>query len=222
MGVCRPRPGAWRCVRAQGSLPAFSRPGLLAWRRRSTRAPVPAARRRHIWKRSARLLRRAGRAGGRAGGRGQGRARARRGWREEGGRAALSRPVSPSRCLCRNSSLPERRSARRGPERRRRFPRARPQVFAAAVAEESGLGPLGDRPGRAGDASAPWRLGVHPASRARRSPLPRLCASSCSASPFIIIIVIFSNGVAARGAVLNSWKGPGCTEDALQSHERRR
>lgn len=32
---------------------------------------------------------------------------------------------------------------------------------------------------------------------------------------------IFSNRVAARGAVLNSWKGPGCTEDALQFHSRR-
>lgn len=38
-------------------------------------------------------------------------------------------------------------------------------------------------------------------------------ASSCSASPFI-----FSNAVAARGAALNSWKGPGCAEDALQFH----
>lgn len=31
------------------------------------------------------------------------------------------------------------------------------------------------------------------------------------------LLVLFY-GLTARGAVLNSWKGPGCTEDALQFH----
>lgn len=74
------------------------------------RAPVRAVRparrrRRHIWKRSARLPP-ARRRGGRGRGGGRGRARCSR---------APARPVSPSRCLCRNSSC--QNGARRGAAR---------------------------------------------------------------------------------------------------------
>lgn len=63
-------------------------------------------------------------------------------------------------------------------------------------------------------------------STRRRGPaaFPRLAFAPLLALPLHLLFLsfLFSNGVAARGAVLNSWKGPGCTEDALQSHERRR
>lgn len=76
------------------------------------RAPGPCAPPpppRHIWKRSARLppARRAGGEGAGAG--------AAAGWAGGGVRGALARPVSPSHCLCRNSSC--QNGARRGAAR---------------------------------------------------------------------------------------------------------
>lgn len=72
-------------------------------------APPPPPPPRHIWKRSARLppARRAGGEGAGAG--------AAAGWAGGGERGALARPVSPSRCLCRNSSC--QNGARRGAAR---------------------------------------------------------------------------------------------------------
>lgn len=177
------------------------------------RAPPPHL---EAFSASAPARRAGGRAGAGRGGRGRGGA---------GGRREAA-PRSRARCLPLAASAetaPCQNGARRGAARSGGGASRGLALRCSRLPspKNAARGPLGGRPGRAGDASAPWRLGVHPASRARRSPLPRLCASSCSASPFIIII-IFSNGVAARGAVLNSWKGPGCTEDALQSHERRR
>lgn len=74
-------------------------------------APPPPPPPRHIWKRSARLPP-ARRAGGEGAGAGAGAAA---GWAGGGERGALARPVSPSRCLCRNSSC--QNGARRGAAR---------------------------------------------------------------------------------------------------------
>lgn len=96
--------------------PRGRRPSGCSLRARSApcalrRAPGPCAPPppRHIWKRSARLppARRAGGEGAGAG--------AAAGWAGGGERRALARPVSPSRCLCRNSSC--QNGARRGAAR---------------------------------------------------------------------------------------------------------
>lgn len=44
--------------------------------------------------------------------------------------------------------------------------------------------------------------------------LPPAPPPSSRVSPLPVLFY----GLTARGAVLNSWKGPGCTEDALQFH----
>lgn len=189
------QPGSRRCVRSWARSPPSRSQGVLAWRRRSTRAPVPAARRRHIWKRSARLLRRAGRAGGRAGAGRGGRGRGGAGGRRE------AAPRSRARCLPLAASAetaPCQNGARRGAARSgggsgggggdasrglalrcSRLPS--PKIAGRGLAAIALGGPETPR--------APWRLGVHPAPRARRFPSPRLCASSRSASPFIILII---------------------------------
>lgn len=223
-----PRRRPFRARASPAPLDVMWAAGLAPWRSRGPsgcslgarslpcalrRAPCPARRRRRATSGSVQrvCLQRAGRAG-------RARARARR----RDGLEAVS--AAPSRAPC----LPLAASAETAPARTA-LGAARPEAAAplpASAPQE--LLELLDReePSRGlGRTGQERRRRLSPCWPGR--PLsPRLGSIAPLAPPFrffsrCLSRFIFSNRVAARGAVLNSWKGPGCTEDALQFHSRR-